>query len=121
MNAQLTFPGVDDQLFWFLFNFGLGGAVGSSVVGLCYFVVFTRLYAPSWVANGINVTVFAFFMCVLFALLNIHRALNASRVELSTLSVFGFILGISLPIAAACVLHRSELSFSARSKGNGGS
>jgi hypothetical protein len=118
MNVQLNFPGTDDQLFWFLFNFGLGSAAGSSLVGLIYFAVFMRVKIPCRTVNGINVVLFAFFLCIVFALSSIHRALNLSRVELPVQSTLGFILGLALPIAAAWFLHRNELTLRGRSARN---
>ena len=111
MAVQLNFPGIDDQLFWFFFNFGLGSAGGSSFVGLCYFFVFVRLHSPRWAANATGIPLFAFFMCIIFTLSSIDRALNVSHIELSALSTFGLIFGLALPITAAYFLHNGEVNF----------
>ena len=111
MSTQLTFPGMDNELFWLFFKFGMGGAGGSSCIGLCYFHVFIRLYARRWIANVIDVGLFAFFMCILFALASFDRALNVSHLQLSALSTFSFLFGMALPVAATCFLHKRELKF----------
>jgi len=111
MPTQLTFPGMDNELFWVFFSFGRGSAGGMSLVGFCYFHVFVRFYTPRWVANVIDLGLLAFLLCIIFALGTFDRALNVSHFELSALSTFSFLFGMALPVAAACFLHRHELKF----------
>jgi hypothetical protein len=110
VSVQVELPSPQEYIFWFLFNIGLWGALSCTFVAACYFVAFIKMRVSNRIAAvGANLALYAFSMCVLFAIANVIRGLNVSHTQQPGIGNLGFFLGIILPLAANGLLHRNSL------------
>jgi hypothetical protein len=108
--VEISIPDTHNNFFWFIFSFGLWGALASTFIALFYFVVFIQLTISDRRALvSINLATYTFFGCVLFSIATIARALKLGHVRPPLSDSLGFIIGILLPLAVNGILHRERL------------